>query len=60
MNTRHKLICNVQFGDMVGQLLIWLLLSVVTLGIASFFFPYYFAKLILNNTEIQEVQGLGL
>jgi hypothetical protein len=59
MDTRYKLVCNIQFGDMAVQLLIWALLSIVTFGIAAFFFPYYLIKLILNNTEIRETQALS-
>ena len=57
MNTKYKLACKIEFGDMIGQLLIWLILCIITFGLASLFFPYYFAKLILNNTEIQEIQN---
>jgi hypothetical protein len=37
------------------QTLLWLLLVVVTVGLATPFFAYYFIRLILNRTEIHEV-----
>lgn len=56
MKTRYTLRCNLTIGYMVEQLLVWALLSIVTLGIATLFFPYYAMKLMLNHTELCEVE----
>ncbi len=43
---------NFVFGDVFAQLLKWTFLSVVTFGVALFFFPYYFAQFMLTNTTV--------
>jgi hypothetical protein len=43
------------FGDVLVQTVLWILLTLVTFGIALPFFGYFFLKLIINKTEIQEV-----
>lgn len=49
--------CNISMGEIIGHIIIWLLLSVITLGVALFFYPYSLAKLILNNTSIIDENG---
>lgn len=39
-------------GEIIGHAVIWLLISIVTLGIGLFFYPYSVAKTILNNVYI--------
>lgn len=38
--------------DILGHLIIWFLLTLITFGIAAFFFPYSFSKFILNRAYI--------
>lgn len=38
--------------DIIGHLLIWVLLTIITLGIALFFFPYSFARFVINRTSV--------
>lgn len=52
---RYKLVCSLTFGDVLIQTLLWVLLIVVTFGVALPFFAYYFVKLLINRTEIHEV-----
>ena len=40
--------------DVLGHLVIWLLLSLITLGIALFFWPYAAAKFVINNITIYD------
>ena len=42
--------------DILGHLVIWLIIIVVTLGIGLFFYPYSFAKFVLNRSEM-EIDG---
>ena len=51
-----------EFGiiETIGQVLIWRLLSIVTLGLALFVFPYYFNKVVLNRTEVLDASGRAL
>ncbi|MGO2240155.1 MAG: DUF6693 family protein [Halomonas sp.] len=38
--------------DIIGHLVLWLILSVITFGIALFFFPYSFARFVINRTSV--------
>lgn len=38
--------------DIIGHLILWLILVVITLGIALFFFPYSFARFVINRTSL--------
>lgn len=49
--------CDLGLGEIVGQLLIWLLLSIITLGIAAFFLPYYMLKLPINRCTLVTPDG---
>lgn len=42
--------------DILGHLLLWLVTIIITLGIGLFFYPYSFAKFVLNRTEV-EIDG---
>lgn len=46
------------FIDIFAHLIIWLLLFVVTLGLAVFVFPYYMQKLVLNQTYAYDANNL--
>lgn len=52
---KYKLICTLGLGDILIQFLLWLLLIVITCGIAIPFFGYYFIRIILNHTEIHQI-----
>ena len=52
---RYKLVCSLNFGDVLIQTLIWIVLVVCTFGVALPFFGYYFLRLIINKTELHEV-----
>ena len=54
---RYKLVSTLGFGDVFVQTLIWLVLILITFGIALPFFAYYFVRLLINTTEIHEVTG---
>lgn len=55
---RYRFVCTLDFRDVLVQTLLWLLLVLVTLGVAAPFFAYYFVRLIINRTEIHEVAGV--
>ncbi len=50
--TRGNLRTNLTILDVLAHMAIWLLLSIVTLGIALFFWPYAAARFILDSIEI--------
>jgi hypothetical protein len=53
---KYKISNKTFFGDVFFQLLIWLVLIIITFGAALPFFSYYFFKLLISNTEIEEVE----
>lgn len=46
--------------ETIGQVIFWLLLSIVTLGLALLIFPYYFNKVVLNRTEVLDSSGRAI
>jgi len=44
--------------DIIGHLIIWVVLSIVTLGIALFFFPYSFSRFVINRTSVVDTAGV--
>jgi hypothetical protein len=52
---KYKLVCSLDFGDVLIQTIVWILLIIVTLGIALPFFGYFFLRLIINRTELHEI-----
>ena len=53
----YKLKCEFTVGEAIGQLVIWLLLSIVTLGLALFVLPYYFVRAPINRTSLVDQAG---
>ena len=52
---RYRLVCSLDYRDVLVQFLLWFVLMVVTVGAAAPFFAYYFVRLIINRTEIHEL-----
>ncbi len=44
--------------DIIGHLIIWVVLSIVTFGIALFFFPYSFSRFVINRTSVVDAGGV--
>ena len=44
--------------DILGHIIIWFILILITFGIAAFFFPYSFSKFILNRSQLIDEQGI--
>jgi uncharacterized membrane protein YjgN (DUF898 family) len=49
--------CKMGFWEMTGYVVLWVLLIVVTLGLAAFFFIYSVEKFVINHTEILDRGG---
>ncbi|UHL65746.1 DUF4234 domain-containing protein [Paralcaligenes sp. KSB-10] len=45
------------FMDVIGHLIIWIVLTLVTFGIALFVFPYYMQKFIIGKTYAYDGTG---
>ena len=52
---RYRLVCSLDYRDVLVQFLLWSLLVLATVGLAAPFFAYYFVRLIINRTEIHEL-----
>ncbi|MDC0738358.1 hypothetical protein N6L24_08700 [Cognatishimia sp. SS12] len=52
-----KFKCEFSVGEAIGQLVIWIILSVITLGLALFVLPYYFVKAPINRTYMVDQDG---
>lgn len=49
--------CDFSVGDAVGNMIIWFILIVITLGLAAFVFPYYLPKAVINRTTVLAQDG---
>lgn len=47
--------CSLKPRDVLLQTLLWLLLVIVTAGLAAPFFAYYFVRLMITRTELHEL-----
>lgn len=52
-----RLRCDFSVAESIGQVIIWILMTIVTLGLALMVFPYYFNKAVLNKTEVLDRSG---
>ena len=55
-----RLRCEFGLTETIVQVIIWLLLTVITLGLALLVFPYYFNKVVLNRTEVLDRSGTAI
>lgn len=49
--------CRIPFWEMVGHIILWVLLSIITLGIGAFFFVYSVQKMVINHTDVVNRRG---
>lgn len=52
-----KLRSELSTGEIVGHMLLWVLLGLVTCGLALFLFPYSMGTLVINSTTLLDEQG---
>ena len=55
MATKYKLHCNLDLGAVIGHTVIWILLIIVTLGLAGPFYLYFVLRKVVNSTTVEEV-----
>lgn len=53
-----RLKCEFTLTEGVGLLILWVLLCIVTLGLALFVLPYYFLKAPINRTALLDPSGV--
>lgn len=56
----HRLKCNFTNVDAIGYMILWFILTVITLGLALLVFPYYLNINVLNRTEVVDAQGRAI
>lgn len=56
-NTMMKFECEYTFMESLGYLIIWAIISILTLGLGTFFAIYYFYKNIINKSFALDANG---
>ncbi len=52
-----KLQSDVSIVDIIGNFIIWIILTIVTLGLAMFVYFYYYNRFVINNTFVVDRDG---
>ena len=52
-----RLRSNLGTGDIIGHMLLWLLLGIISCGLALFLFPYSMGTLVINSTILIDEHG---
>ena len=52
-----KIQADVATIDILGHLILWFFITLITFGIGAFFFAYSFSKFIINRSELIDEQG---
>ncbi len=52
-----RLKCSFSTIEAIGTVVLWIILTIFTLGLALLVFPYYLNKAVLNKTEIVDNSG---
>lgn len=52
-----RLRCSFSTTEAIGNVILWILLTIFTLGLALIVFPYYFNRAVLNKTELLDASG---
>lgn len=60
LTAKTRFQCDFGVAEAIGSFIIWILLVIVTLGLASFVAPYYILSAIINKTSIVDEDGRRL
>lgn len=52
-----RLKCSFSVVEAIGSVILWIVLTIVTLGLALIVFPYYLNRAVLNKTELLDGAG---
>lgn len=55
--TGNRLKIDLSAVDILGHLILWLIVSILTVGIGLFFLPYSFAAFIVNRVTVVDANG---
>ncbi|MCH4809742.1 DUF6693 family protein [Vreelandella neptunia] len=53
-----KIKADLSILDIIGHLIVWVVLIIITFGIALFFFPYSFSRFVINRTSVVDPAGV--
>lgn len=53
----YKLKCEYSVAEAIGSIVIWVIISIVTLGLGLFIMPYYILKGPINQTSLIDEKG---
>lgn len=56
----YRLKCDFSVSEGIGTVIIWVLLTIVTLGLALFVAPYYIFKAPINRTSLIGPDGVAM
>ncbi|MEP2784113.1 MAG: DUF6693 family protein [Pseudoruegeria sp.] len=57
LSNAFRLQCDFSVGDAILNALLWFFLTILTFGFALFLFPYYLPKVVLNKTQVIDLDG---
>ena len=55
-----RLRCEFSIGQSIGHVIVWVVLTLVTFGLALLVFPYYLNRAVLNRTEVLDQSGRAI
>lgn len=57
LSNAFRLQCDFSIMDAILNALLWFILTIITIGLAAFLFPYYLPKAVLNKTQVVDLDG---
>lgn len=54
-NKTGRLVCELNLAEIIGNIIIWILITIITLGIGLLFYTFRIFRLCLNKTTIQPI-----
>ncbi|SLN33068.1 hypothetical protein PSA7680_01550 [Pseudoruegeria aquimaris] len=57
LHNAFRLQCDFSVVDAILNAILWFVLTIVTLGLAAFLFPFYLPKVVLNKTQVIDLDG---
>lgn len=58
--TAYKFRCDFSVGDAIGTAILWIIVTILTVGLALFVLPYYVPKNVINKTTVLAQNGSEL
>lgn len=55
-SSKYRLVSTLDIGDIFVQILLWIILTILTFGLALPFYAYYFLRILINTTEVQKIE----